>query len=160
MPNETKTNIVIRETAKHHAAFWDWYALERNYTRTKSKLNVSNVTLNDWIKKFGWHARADEVDRKAQAKYEAKTINERAKRQAEMIENHYKYGTNLVSVGGNYLQKNGVDSGGQAIQAVKIGVEIQRTAEGLATGKQEIEHGGTIRTETEVITPKVNDSNT
>lgn len=59
-----------------------------------------------------------------------------------MIENHYKYGANLINIGGAYLQQKGVETGGQAISAVKIGVDIQRTAEGLATEKQDITSNG------------------
>ncbi len=127
----TINDRIRRETAKHHAAFWTWYELERRHAETKSKLSVENNTLNSWIKKFGWHERADRLDAKAQAKLEAKAVNERARRQAQMTERHYRFGGGLISVGSKYLEKKGVDNGAQAIMAVKTGVEIQRKAEGM-----------------------------
>jgi hypothetical protein len=159
MAKEAKTNKP-RETAQHHAAFWTWYELERHFDESLTKIDASRPTLAEWIKRFNWHKRADDLDAKQLERATQLLVEKNGKRLAEMIENHFKYGANLINIGGGYLQKKGVETGGQAIQAVKIGVEIQRTAEGLATGKQEIEHGGTIRTETEVITPKINDSNT
>ncbi len=125
------TDPKLRETAKHHAAFWTWYELERNYTKTRSKLGVATDTLNSWIKKFDWHARADKLDAKAQAKLETKVVNERTKRQAWMIEQHYRLGDLMQGVGGKYLNERGVETGAQAIAAVKTGIEIQRKAEGL-----------------------------
>ncbi len=159
MPNKNPKKKP-QETAKHIAAFWAWYELEREYAETLRKVGVSRPTLDKWMKRGEWHRRADELDARQLERATQLLVEKNGKRLAEMIENHFKYGANLINIGGGYLQKKGVETGGQAIQAVKIGVEIQRTAEGLATGKQEIEHGGTIRTETEVITPKINDSNT
>jgi uncharacterized protein YjcR len=129
--SETIYDRIRRETAKHHAAFWTWYELERNYDQTKTKLRVAPNTLAAWIKHFDWHERADKLDAKAQSIIESKAINERAKRQAQMSENHYKLGNSLLLAGGTYLQKNGLETGAQAIMAVKTGVEIQRKAEGL-----------------------------
>ncbi len=138
-----KTNK-SRETAKHIAAFWAWYELERHFEKTKSELRVSNNSLAVWIKKYDWTNRADALDAKTLEKAQKTIIEKNGKRLAEMIENHYKYGANLINIGGGYLRDKGVESGAQAIQAVKIGVDIQRTAEGLATEKQEIEHGGVV----------------
>jgi hypothetical protein len=56
--SETIYERIRRETAKHHAAFWTWYELERNYDQTKTKLRVAPNTLAAWIKKFAWHERA------------------------------------------------------------------------------------------------------
>jgi hypothetical protein len=129
--SETIYERIRRETAKHHAAFWTWYELERNYDQTKTKLRVAPNTLAAWIKHFDWHERADKLDTKAQSIIEAKAVMTRARRQAQMSERHYRLGGNLLDVGGNYLKEAGVETGAQAISAVKAGIEIQRQAEGL-----------------------------
>jgi transposase len=136
MSNQPKK---IKETARHLSAFCEWYALERNYDASKTKLGVTKNTLADWIKKYNWHERADALDKKAFTKLEAKVVEAKAKRTAEMIENHFNYGAALVSIGAKYLKEKGVDNGGQAVQAIKIGVDVQRTAEGMATKKIDFE---------------------
>ena len=133
-----KVNYKPQETAKHHAAFWTWYHLERHFDESLTKINATRPTLAEWIKRFHWHKRADALDAKTLEKAQKELVNKNGKRLAEMIENHYKYGSNLINIGGGYLQKKGLESGAQAIQAVKIGVDIQRTAEGLATEKHDI----------------------
>ena len=140
MPNKPQTKT--KETAKHIAAFWAWYELERNFKETLSKVVVSEPSLAKWIKRFDWHKRADDLDAKQLERASKLIIEKNGKRLADMIENHYKYGANLINIGGAYLQQKGVETGGQAISAVKIGVDIQRTAEGLATEKQDITSNG------------------
>jgi hypothetical protein len=149
-----------KETGKHREAFLTWYELDRHFDNTATELRVSNNTLAAWIKKYDWHDRADKLDEKAYSKQAEKVASEKAKKQSEMIENHFKYGTNLISVGGSYLTRKGVDSGAQAVAAIKAGVEIQRTAEGLSTGQQTLNIGnkpGETFQIHRVIKPKAND---
>ncbi len=120
-----------RQTAKHIAAFWTWYELDRNYEQTKSKLRVAGNTLASWIKAFDWHERADSLDSRALAKAENQAIAARVKRQAEMSAVHFKMGRELLEVSQRYLAEKGIDNGAQAVAAARAGVEIQRKAEGL-----------------------------
>lgn len=140
MPNKNPKKP--KETAKHIAAFLAWYELDRSFDETRIKIRVNKNSLAEWIKKFDWHRKADEIDAKAFAKAQKLIIEKNGKRTAEMIENHYKYGASLINIGGGYLKEKGVDTGGQAIQAVKIGVDIQRTAEGFATQGLDVTSGG------------------
>jgi hypothetical protein len=141
------------ETTRQQEAFLAWYELDRHFDETLTKTGLIRQTLANWINKFDWHKRADALDAKAFAKLEEKLAREKANRTAEMIENHFKYGNSLIAVGGNYLTKNGVDNGAQAVAAIKNGVEIQRTAEGLATGRTELsgKNGEPIKTENKTV---------
>jgi hypothetical protein len=124
-------NKTLRETAKHREAFLAWYEEGRHYSQTKAKLKVSDPTLTRWIAEFNWHERADKLDEKAQAKIDAKLINERVKRLAKMNENHFQIGNGLLKRSSEYLQNNEFKNANEAIAGAKAAVEIQRKAEGL-----------------------------
>lgn len=121
----------MREIGKHYQAFLVWYGLDRAFDETATKLRVSKNTLSAWIKVFSWHERADALDEKARVKLDAKALAQKAKRQSEMLETHYKLAGKLLLVGAEYLNRDGLDNGGQAITAIKTGIDIQRKAEGL-----------------------------
>jgi hypothetical protein len=126
-----KTSRVQQETSAHHEAFLWWYRNDRTIADTCRHLQVPERTLHAWITRFKWHERADELDRKTNERLLKKAANDKAKRQAEMLKRHYDVGQALIAKGADFLQKNGLESGSQAISAMKEGVKIQRQSEGL-----------------------------
>lgn len=120
-----------RETEKQRAAFHTWYELDRRFDETLTNVGLKRQTLANWIKGLDWHKRADALDAKTHAKMDAKLITEKAKRQAQMVEMHFKLGSTLAGNGLSYLNNKGLESGAQAITAIKTGIDIQRKAEGL-----------------------------
>lgn len=138
MPNKPRQ---LKETTRHREAFLAWYENDRHFRLTLGKVAVSEPTLMSWIKKFNWHERGDELDRKAFAKLEQKVVEAKAKRTIEMVENHFKYGQMLVNVGGNYIsdRNNKIRHHTEAAQLMKLGIDTQRTAEGMAISKNDLE---------------------
>lgn len=124
-----------RENAHHRAAFEEWYRVERDFlkaheillTKPDYKAPKAVQTLYEWAEAYNWHARADKRDDAA----EEKAAKEAIKRKAAMLKRHADTGRSLQGIGLQFLQKQGVDSGQQAINAITKGIEVERTSEGL-----------------------------
>ncbi|MCA1667917.1 MAG: hypothetical protein LC793_11115 [Thermomicrobia bacterium] len=116
-----------RETAKHHAAFEAWYTADRDFGEISQNLSINDRTLRHWADWFGWRARADERD----SIVEQQAAKAAIKRKAEMIERHRRGGELAHKRGMEYLSRNTIADERAALSALKIGSEMERTAEGL-----------------------------
>jgi len=90
---------------------------------------VSQDTVCRWIEWFGWHARADARDAAVKAKADRDAVGRRLR----MQQKHREAGEALRQRGVEHLVHNKIASARDAIAAVKAGVDIERTAEGLPT---------------------------
>lgn len=116
-----------RETKRHLDAFRAWYDAGRSFRTISPKLAIPERTLRDWAEWFGWQDRADEWDRE----YAAQLQRDAAKRRAQMAELHRNAGRVLVAKGLGFFSAHEIDAARDATAAIKTGVEIERTAEGL-----------------------------
>jgi hypothetical protein len=126
MGRPTKFNA-HRETAKHHAAFEAYYAAERDFTKAAENCTVTSRSLREWAVWFDWVARADYRDREAAAKADRDAI----KRRSEMLKRHRQAAELLTRRGIEHFAKNEIERANDAISAIKTGVEMERTAEGM-----------------------------
>lgn len=115
------------ETARHRDAFEAWYEADRDFGRTCQNLSINDRTLRHWADWFGWRSRADERD----AEVERRNAKAAIKRKAEMVERHRKGAELLHKRGVEYFARNAIADERAAIQAVKVGSELERTAEGM-----------------------------
>jgi hypothetical protein len=116
-----------RETARHHAAFEEWYKRDRDTSKTSQELEIKRATLKDWEGKYRWNARADARDREAAARADREAI----RRRAAMLIKCRQAGELLVGRGVERLGNKPLESDQAAIAAIGKGVEIWRQAEGL-----------------------------
>ncbi|MDQ2787832.1 MAG: hypothetical protein M3Y58_22820 [Chloroflexota bacterium] len=123
----TDDPVQHRETAKHHAAFEVWYDADRDYKAVMRDCSVSMVSVYHWIDWFGWRAKADARD----VEVELRNARASIKRKAEMIERHRRGGELAHKRGMEYLSRNAIADERAALSALKIGSEMERTAEGL-----------------------------
>lgn len=120
-----------KETARHHEVFLVWYQADRSLSKTVQNCQLNERTLRRWIADFNWHGRADTLDAKANAKALAAAAEEKSQRLAQMASRHRQLAGGLQSKGAAYLQKHGVDNSAQAINAIRVGVQLERQSEGM-----------------------------
>ena len=119
--------VTHRETARHIAAFENWYEADRDCKSVMESCSVSERSVYLWMDWFGWRAKADRRD----AEIERRAAKDAVKRKADMIERHRKAGELLVGRGRERMAKHPIGSDAAAIAAIKAGIDIERTAEGL-----------------------------
>lgn len=115
-----------------------WYAMGRVELATLLKMedcpkdnfgripNKQNVTK--WKKEDMWDFWADDLDARAMVIVEDDLIAQRI----EMLKRHANVGFMMVEKGKEFLVSGTFDSSSSAIQAIKIGVEIERTSRGVS----------------------------
>lgn len=108
-------------------AFAFWYAADRDYQRTAQYAQVTETTVYSWHARHGWALRAASLDEEAEALARQQMVN----RRAAMLTRHQQLGELLGVRGGEYLAANRIDNARDAIVAIKTGIEIERTTEGL-----------------------------
>jgi transposase len=118
---------VKRERQRHIDAFEIWYSSDRSRRTVAERLSVSEQAVAVWISEFKWHARADARDQEAAKQAEKQAIQRRASILAEQA----KAGELLRRRGVEYFVKHEVEEGREAIAAIKEGVALERSAEGL-----------------------------
>jgi len=114
-----------RETQKHQSAFEAWYEAGCSFRKISQILAVPERTLYDWAKWFDWHDRASRRDAEIRRLTDQATIRECARR----VEEHLKSGTLLRTRGTEYLLNNKISTAREALQAIRIGIEIERQAD-------------------------------
>jgi hypothetical protein len=128
---EAKAKALQRMKPKHRVAFLAWYECDRNCVKTRTKLagtiDVCIGTLERWCKQYDWHERANVMDNEAERRAAADSV----RRKAEMVKRHANIGQGMQAKAVEYLKEHGVDNGAQAVTAAKVGIDIERTAEGL-----------------------------
>lgn len=77
--------------AKQETAFHVWRRNERDFERSLAELSgversLGNSTLRNWAKQFGWHARADELDKKEREAREKREEEERERESRQKSE--------------------------------------------------------------------------
>ena len=125
-----------RETARHLQAFQYWHDHDRDSGLTGKEFAVSDQCIRDWAAKYGWHERADLIDREAAARADREAI----RRRANMLIKCRQAGELLLGRGvERFAGKDAkIQSDRDAITAIGKGVEIWRQAEGLPTWVLEI----------------------
>lgn len=115
------------ENATQLAAFESWYANSRQFRKISENLVRPITTLYGWAERFDWEGRANERDRKAQAKAEPKAIE----RTAKLLEDQAKAGQLLRLKGVKFFAEHDIIDARAASHAVKTGIELERQAMGL-----------------------------
>lgn len=85
-------------------------------------------TIESWKKSLGWVERADSLDAEISRKYEEEIIHKRIR----MYEEHAQVGNTLIEKGREFIKDHPIDDMGDALKAIDLGVEIQRTSVGQA----------------------------
>lgn len=76
----------------------------------------------------GWVMRARKLDEEARKRTDEIVVRERA----DMFVQHALAGAELVELGLNYLEENGITSDSVAIKAIKQGTDLERRSLGIA----------------------------
>ena len=87
----------------------------------------TNIMVAKWMRELSWHIWADEMDAKAMVLVEDDLIM----RKVAMLKEQANRGFELQIMGMKSLREDGFDSSSSAVQAVKVGVDIERTARGI-----------------------------
>lgn len=127
----------LRETGRHRRLFETWYLADRNFVaacrrwqeNNPSEPAVPERTLRHWANAFGWHDRADDRDAEA----DAKAHREAVRRRADILSRHALIGKTLSSKGVAFYadKETKIRDVGEALAAIRLGVEIERKAEGM-----------------------------
>lgn len=118
-----------RETDRHRQAFETWYAADRDVGPVWKSLAVSDQAIYNWCNWFGWHARADRRDRDVAEKREREAI----RRKGKMAEEHRQLGELIRRRAASHFAGRdfSIESTRDGLAAAKLGIEIERQAEGL-----------------------------
>lgn len=127
MAAPTTGRLKVRESARAKECFFIWYHQDRNRHNTAkiAKLRESQVAY--YTRVYQWHARADALDLEAERKAQAQAVEVKA----AMLVRHRNLGQLLTMRAGEYFAAVPLDNARDAIQAARVGVELERTAEGL-----------------------------
>jgi len=117
----------MRETSKHLEAFEAFYAAGRNFTKVSNQVTVSRKSLYHWADAFNWHERADGRDAETQRIVDAESAKERAERQKR----RRRAAELLTARGVEFLSNFKIETARDAIQAIKIGLEMERREDAL-----------------------------
>ena len=85
-------------------------------------------TIEQWRDKFGWVTRADSLDSEISTALQEKVIDERIK----MYEEHTALADTLIEKARTFLASTPIDEMKDALKAIELAVEIQRTSIGQA----------------------------
>jgi len=110
------------EGENHLRAFEVWYNCSQSLTQASKILGVGPTTLMRWRDRFGWVERAEA--RRQTEKERADQIA--ADRASDMLETHFDAADILLQAGITYLKEHPIDNARDAINAIKLGIELQR----------------------------------
>lgn len=126
----SKPKLTKGELPKHIIAFRIWYANDCDFHKTPPilapKIRVAERTLYEWAEKFNWYGRAKILNDRANLKVDADVVRKRI----EMLDRHSQTGRLLQQRGLERL-KRPINDTGDALRAVRYGVDIERKAEGF-----------------------------
>ena len=115
----------------HQQAFALWYKLGRpeykqvvQIMQEEAGEGVRSPTIHSimiWHKSEDWDGHADALDGQAEQAGDLVIIKQRQ----DIIERMANVGADLVDMGMNYLNKNGIESSADAIRAIGKGAELQ-----------------------------------
>lgn len=118
--------------------FTIWYGAGRpnQIYKILDKLPKDNLTgripdvssIQKWRIKYGWDAQADELDEKALVLVQ----NDLIQRKADMLSRQADIGFQLQYLGMAYLVSGSFDSSASAVQAIKVGAELERSSRGIS----------------------------
>lgn len=115
------------ENARHLEAFEFWQNNGRNFSKTCQNFPVSKPTLYAWADKFNWIERADARDAKVAAAADERAIAVRLAR----IEEQRQLGELIRNRSTEFFIGNKIDNAGVALSAARLGIDIERQADGL-----------------------------
>lgn len=124
----------MKETTRHIEAFELWYASACNWSKTAQKSAISRRLLYEWADKFNWLERATARDEKVAAVVDERAIAVRVAR----IEEQRQLGELIRTRSTEYFIDNKIDNAGVALSAARLGIDIERQADGLPSEILEI----------------------
>jgi transposase len=119
--------MATKETSRHQDAFEAWYESGRSFRTVSENLGIKRSTFYDWADRFDWHERADKRDAEAARIADEEAAKERAERQKRRRQS----GELLAIRGREFFKTYSIDNARDAIQAIKIGTEIERKEDGV-----------------------------
>lgn len=122
----SRTPGITPEKPEQAQAFELWYQ-ERNFSKLSEITGRPKSTLYVWADNYDWFNRAQERDKKVQEQIETKAMREKVKR----VQDQLQIGTALRQRGTQYIAAHPVDDARTALAFIKVGVEIERAADGL-----------------------------
>jgi hypothetical protein len=134
-----KRKQISREQAfpqeTHDQAFYLWYKMGKpEYSilekamKEKDGKSPGIGTLQHWKNLDSWDEHADALDGIADNSMDKEIIKQRA----ELIRKQADIGKELIDMGMNYLQNEGLDNSADAIRAIGKGAELQEKELGWA----------------------------
>jgi hypothetical protein len=113
-------------------AFEVWYRTDRSFPAAARETGIKEYTIRQWGHRYNWPARANERDLEVERIAARRAI----RRKAEMLERHRRAGELMVMRATQFF-RNGdsaqtpIERSADAINAMKAGIDIERTAESL-----------------------------
>ena len=92
---------------------------------------ASAIKINEWRRKYDWEVRADDLDEKA-LMIVSDGENGLVQRKADMLRRQAEMGWQLQEIGMRYLISGSFDTAASAVQAIKLGVEMERSSRGIS----------------------------
>ena len=124
----------IYQKRMHFEAFEVWYDNDRDTQLTAKMLHRSGDTIRRWVRTFDWHRKADRRDAKMQQKIEQQGVAARER----MFNRQIAIAQALQAKGYEFITTQPVLKTSDAVQMIRQGVDIERTAMGLPTQLMEI----------------------
>lgn len=121
------------ESSKAYEAFalYRDMGVNRSQEAVCKHLNKSRQLLSRWSVDYRWLERAAAYDAHVDAEARKLLEREAIKRKADMLKRHALLGKVLQQKSATYLDKHGIDKSSDAIAAARVGVDMERKAEGL-----------------------------
>lgn len=122
--------------------FWLWYnagcprgSAFRAIVQPDENGRVPNTTrLGMWRRQYGWDARAEDLNIKAQRKMEEIAVTARV----QMFKRHAEVAEQMIETGIGYLEEQGIDTASSAIKAIIAGVDIEQKSRGVSDALMKI----------------------
>ena len=115
------------ETAQQVKVFKAWCLYDRKLIATAKANGVAERTLANWIKAYGWHARADELLDVVVANVNRDLVEQ----QTEEANHRLDLAQEMAKWGIDFIRGHEPETTADAIRAVKEGIMIERKELGL-----------------------------
>lgn len=125
-----------RQTDESDKAF-EAFALYRDLGTNRTtdavarQLSKSLALIQRWSAQYAWVERVAVYDAYIDAQARKQLERDAIKRKADMLKRHALLGKVLQQKSAAYLDKHGIDRSSDAIAAARVGVDMERKAEGL-----------------------------
>ena len=111
------------ETAQQIKAFKAWCLHDRKLIETAKDPGIPKRTLVNWMNAYDWHGRADELSEMVIAGSNAQIVEQKIEEANYRLEAAQE----LVKWGLEYIREHAPDNTAVALNAIKIGILLDRT---------------------------------